>query len=156
QTVLDMPTPQLAAAQERWERQAAQQPVWTTLEPATITSTAGATFTRQPDGSILVGGLVPDKDTYTLQVTTRLAGISGLRLEVLPDPNLPGKGPGRADNGNFVLSKVQVTATSATGAAVPVVLQNASADFAQQDFPAAAAVEGRNRSGWAVWPQIGR
>ena len=40
---------------------------------------------------------------------TKLKGITAIRLEVLPDPSLPAKGPGRAPNGNFVLNEFKVT-----------------------------------------------
>ena len=46
-----------------------------------------------------------DKDTYTVTVRTRLAGITAFRLEALPDPSLPQKGPGRAAPGAFVLTR---------------------------------------------------
>ena len=39
--------------------------------------------------------------------------ISAVRLEVLPGDKLPAKGPGRANNGNFVLSTFAVAAKPA-------------------------------------------
>ncbi len=35
---------------------------------------------------------------------TDLGGITAFRLEALPDDSLPAHGPGRADNGNAVLT----------------------------------------------------
>jgi hypothetical protein len=72
--------------------------------PTTATSAAGATMTVQGDGSVLVGGLNPATDTYTVSAVTSLSEIPGIRLEVLEDPSLPGSGPGREPNGNFVLT----------------------------------------------------
>ena len=80
---------------------------WTTLKPTKMTSAGGATLTLQADGSILASGKNPDTDTYTLVVPTDLKGITGLRLEALPDPSLPQNGPGRATN--FCLSEMTVT-----------------------------------------------
>ena len=68
---------------------------WTILQPDVMTSAAGATLTRLPDGSVLAGGLNPAVDTYTVEAMTDLSGITGLRLEALPDPSLPHHGPGR-------------------------------------------------------------
>ena len=59
-----------------------------------MTSAAGATLTRLPDGSVLAGGLNPAVDTYTVEAMTGLSGITGLRLEAIPDPSLPHHGPG--------------------------------------------------------------
>ena len=37
-----------------------------------------------------------------------MTGTTALRLEVLPDATLHQKGPGRANNGNFVLTELEV------------------------------------------------
>jgi hypothetical protein len=87
--------------------------IWTVLSPATAVSTNGATLTVLSDNSILSSGLRPDKDIYTVTVTTLLTDITGFRLEVLEDDSLPDNGPGRADNGNFVLTEFQVDDTPA-------------------------------------------
>ena len=63
-------------------------------------------------------------------------GITALRLEVLPDPRLPNKGPGRAADGNFVLNELEVTAASKADAkqAKPVKLATALADFSRSSI----------------------
>ena len=61
-----------------------------------MTSAAGATLTRLPDGSVLAGGPNPAVDTYTIEADDRPGpGSPALRLEALTDPSLPGHGPGR-------------------------------------------------------------
>ena len=67
---------------------------WTVLVPEELVSSGGASFTKQDDGSILVGGAAVEADTYTFEVSTGLAGITGFRLEVLPDASLARGGPG--------------------------------------------------------------
>ena len=84
-------------------------PVWTVLEPSDLKTNSGAVLTKQPDGSILVSGPNTTPVNYTIKVNTTLTGITGLRLEVLNDPSLPAKGPGRAANGNFVLNEFSVS-----------------------------------------------
>jgi hypothetical protein len=156
QAVLNTPTPQLAAAQAKWEQSlAGKTVVWTTLEPVGLKSAKGTTLARQPDGSIRAGGKSPETDTYTVVVHTKRTGITAFRLEVLPDKSLPNGGPGRA-GGNFVLTELRVTASSKANPAQKVALQNPSSDFAQHGFPVAAAIAGNVKSGWALAPQVGR
>jgi hypothetical protein len=140
-----------------WMKTARATTAWTVLDPASMKSAGDATLTRQADGSILAGGAKPEADTYTLTAAAPLSGVTGLRLEVLPDDSLPAKGPGRARNGNFVLNQLRVTAT-VDGKELPIALQNASADFAQANFPAAAAISPspNAKAGWAVSPEFGK
>ncbi|HVC94391.1 MAG TPA: PQQ-binding-like beta-propeller repeat protein [Pirellulales bacterium] len=150
---------QLPLKQAEWEKSLAAQPVWQLLEPAMLVSTGGAALTRQPDGSILVNGNMPAKDTYTFTAKTELAGITGFRLELLADPSLAAKGPGRAPNGNLVLTELKVTAAPAAdeSKAQPVALQNAQADYSQYNFPVTASIDDNHQpqNGWAVSPRFG-
>jgi hypothetical protein len=131
---------------------------WMVLEPATLQATGGAVLRKRPDRSILVSGKNPFPETYTVTASTKLTGITGIRLEVLTDPKLPSRGPGRAPNGNFVLSEFRVTAAPEGDPvkAKPVALYNAQADFSQGDFPVANAIDGKKETGWAVAPELGR
>jgi hypothetical protein len=84
---------------------------WSNLNILSASASSGATFTILPDNSLLVTGAVANLDTYTVNVSTRLTGITGIRLEVLTDPSLPFNGPGREPlNGNFALSELLVAA----------------------------------------------
>src|SRR5262249_5645026 len=82
---------------------------WAVLDPKTMSATNRSTLTKAPDGSIFVSGRNRN-GVVTLVVETELAGITGLRLEVLPDSRLPSKGPGRASDGNFVLNELELSA----------------------------------------------
>jgi hypothetical protein len=130
---------------------------WTILQPAAMTSAAGATLSRLPDGSVLAGGLNPVADTYTVEGMTRLEGISALRLEAIPDPSLPHHGPGRdPTSGNFHLDGVRLGAASKPGDAVPVHLCRAYADF-WDPRPGYSRVSGTLDAGtstlWSIWPR---
>jgi len=61
------------------------------------------TFTTSGDQSILAGGVIASQGVYTVNYTTGISGITGIRLEALEDPSLPGgNGPGlHLSNGNF-------------------------------------------------------
>jgi hypothetical protein len=83
---------------------------WTVLEDLTVKGPSGVTFTNLPDDSVLAAGVVPGQGTYEVSAVANLAGITGIRLEVLKDPSLPGDGPGFFSNGNFVLTELQLDA----------------------------------------------
>ena len=147
--------PQRLAA---WEKNVNLETVWNVLTPVEMKSAGGATLARQEDGSITVTGTNPERDTLTLAFTTDQKAITGLRLEVLPDPALAAQGPGRAANGNFVLHELTLTAAPAATPqqAVSVSLKNATADFSQDGWPVASAIDGNPGSGWAVSPEFGK
>jgi len=132
---------------------------WTILDQVEPRSAGGATFTRQSDGSVLVGGPRPDTDTYVVVARTPLAGITGLRLEVIPDAGLANGGSGRGPSGNFHLSEVTLTAAAAGGEPEPVPLTAALADHEQvqphASFLVRFAIDGNDRTHWAVGPRVG-
>ena len=84
---------------------------WTVLSPKAASATDGAILSILEDGSILASGANPTKSVYTVAADTLAQGITGFRLEALEDPSLPTSGPGRAGNGNFVLTEMTVEAT---------------------------------------------
>ena len=147
----------LPAKQVAWEASLGKPLVWTPLDPSELKSAAGATLTKQDDQSVVATGPMA-KDVYTFVAPTDMKGITAIRLEAITEPSLAAGGPGRADNGNFVLSELKVTAAPKAdpGKAEPVALQNASADFSQANWHVAGAIDGREDTGWAVMPQFGK
>ncbi len=150
----------LPAKQVEWEKQFKAVVPWTNLDVTEAKSKVGATLTKQPDGSVLASGKNGGPEVYTVTATMKGAGITALRLEVLPDDSFPAKGPGRASDGNFVLNEFKVTVAPAKDpkAAKPVAFGRAIADFSQGNFEIAKAIDGNAgpNSGWAVSPQFGR
>ena len=150
---------ELPSRRSAWESSAAAKPVrWKPLEIVEAASAGGASMTVQPDGSIRAEGAAPETDTYTIIAETDLGGITALRLEALPDPDLPAKGPGRAGHGNFVLSELTATAAERFDPdnTTEVGLRNPSADFSQKDWAVAGAIDGDPKTGWAVSPEFGQ
>ncbi|MBM4005253.1 MAG: DUF1553 domain-containing protein [Planctomycetes bacterium] len=145
----------LAERQQEWEKTAGKPTVWKTVEPSELKSDAGAMFHKQPDQSITVTGNLA-KDVYTVVVPTDLIGITGVRLEALPDAALPAGGPGRAMNGNFVINELQVSiaAAASPGQTAMLALKNPQADFSQEGWPVANAIDGNEGTGWAVSPSF--
>ena len=76
---------------------------------------------------------------------------------LLAHESLPAKGPGRAENGNFVLSKFEARAVSldALDQVRSVPFATATASFEQNGFPAKRSL-GDEVQGWAISPQMGR
>lgn len=119
---------------------------WTVFEPETIISSAGVVFEQLADGSILAGGKNADADAYKITFTAPLEQIGAVRLEVLPHPSLPANGPGRAENGNFVLNEVVLA--DQQGKRQRWIY--AGADHAQEDYPVGAAIDSNAETGWAI------
>lgn len=135
------------------------QPVVRPLVPQSFTSVAGASGAIAADGAVTVTG-PRAKDTYTVKATLPREGgpVSALRLEVLTDSALPQQGPGRADNGNFVLSTFAVLTGPPGGADTPtaIALAEARADFEQDNYAVAGAIDTNPETGWAILSGIGR
>ncbi|MFN7803684.1 MAG: PSD1 and planctomycete cytochrome C domain-containing protein [Planctomycetaceae bacterium] len=126
------------------------------LVPTRFSSDAGAVGTVAEDHSVMVRGPLM-KDRYTLEaVVPEGVDVKYLRLETLPDPELPAGGAGRADDGNFVLTRLSATVAAATEKvpATPVKFIKAEADFEQDKFPAASALDDNPAGGWAVSPHV--
>ena len=154
----------LAAAQTVFENTA---PVartltgWLPLDISTATATGGITLTKLPDGSILASGERPAKTDYVVIADTKLAGITGLGLEVLPTAGETNFGPGRtAADGSFVLGELAVKVGKFGQDATPTAatFSSAVADFSQKDFEIQEAIDGRKgdeNNGWAISPSYG-
>src|SRR6516164_7400 len=154
QKVLDTSTPELEAAQAKWEEEMKRAGAeWTTLRPSHYASAGGATLTLEDDLSVLASGKNPEADTYTLEATTDRTGITGVRLEVLNDSSLPHGGPGRDPEGNFFLSGLQVEAAPADKprAIQKVVFKEAVANESQAGYSVKNLVNTEpGPKGWAI------
>ncbi|MFN0053721.1 MAG: DUF1553 domain-containing protein [Planctomycetales bacterium] len=148
----------LPTRQAAWEQalDRSKLVVWTVLQPDSIVSEGGAKFAKQSDGSYLVSGPGPDADSYTVTIRTDLEGITAFRLELLPDKSLPGQGPGRAAQGNVVISEFRVANRQGEGELLPLPVARGFADFSQEKLGIEAAVDSDLKSGWGIAPQVGR
>jgi hypothetical protein len=122
------------------------------------TAASGATLVAQEDDSLLVTGDISDKDKYTLVVEPPEQPLTGLRLEAITHDSLEKKGPGRAPNGNFVLSELRAYVSDDREFKDPkrIELVGAEADFAQKKFAPEGAFSSKDKSGWAISPQMGK
>jgi len=101
---------------------------------------------HEGDGVIFVDGDATKNDIYTLEGTGSLAGITELRLEALPDPRLPGNGPGlsyyEGPKGDFLLTRLRLEVDGK-----PVIFGRTSQSAGS---PAALALDDNLQTGWGV------
>jgi cytochrome c553 len=132
---------------------------WLVLDFDSLVSAGGTTLSKLEDGSILAAGTNPDFDVYTFTSTVHLPEIRAIRLEALADESLVRKGPGRANNGNFGLSKFSVFAEplDGNGDKVEIKLVEARATFEQNNagLSIASSLDDQPKTGWAVDPKFG-
>jgi len=127
------------------------------LMPTAFQSEAGAMGMIASDGSIAVSGKLA-KDTYVVEMVVP-EGVKPqyVLLEALPDDAFPARGPGRASDGNFVVTKFSATFTAPNSQNEPMVIKfvSAEADFEQTNFAAKTALDDDLKDGWAVSAQLG-
>lgn len=133
---------------------AAPHEAWQSFEPLELRSAGGATFRRSEDGTWLVEGKLPPKDTYEFETLVPADRLGGLRIEVLPDATLAGNGGfGRSGNGNIVVTKIEAEIEPPGDAKViPVELVRAEASYEQNGWPASGVLQlnGEKAKGWAI------
>ena len=127
---------------------------WSPLSGQSLDIASDAEASQLDDGSWRVSGERQEKDVYTIRFTTEGALPGFLQLEAIPfEVDGEDKGPGRTDHGNFVVNEVEVRARRADdkeAESVEVKLADASADFSQDGFDVARAIDGKKDTGWAV------
>ena len=125
---------------------------WVPLEAHSFRSSRGATLEKQLDGGFLVTGKNPDDDIYAVVAKTSLTAITAFRLELRTDQSLPSGGPGRAVDGNVVLTEFEVEAAADgdEGDERELSLQRALSDYSQDGFEVSRAIDDDRGTGWAV------
>ena len=150
--------------QPKWEQYLDLTTEWVPLDLEVVRANGVTKLEKQPDGSLFATALPNGQASpgvYLLKAKTDLVGITGFKLEALPDDRLPSNGPGLAPDGNFVISEfvVQQTPMDAKRAKKregQLDLVNAKADFQQKGFDVAESLKKNNRDkGWAVSPETG-
>jgi cytochrome c553 len=124
----------------------------TVLKPTAFITESDAESELQPDGSVLLTGPTPDKDTYTFETELTAGELSGLMLETLTHASIPGEGPGRggANRPNFVLDSFDCTLTTPDGKTQPLTFKTAYADYSQGSYDVTSLVTKTGKSAWAI------
>ena len=142
-----------------WKAQLVSKADWTALDPHEFSSSNKAKLEKREDLSIFVSG-AQGKSDVKFVAKTDLVGITGIRIEALKDDKLPNKGPGRAPDGNFVLTEFEVQAApiDKPKELKKIKLKNAKADFNQPNYNIATSIDGKlnnANNGWAVSNKFG-
>ncbi len=151
-TQMDEPV-DVDAEYEVWER-GRRRDSWQVQTPHELQSTGGSTLTSLDDGSFLAGKANPNKDIYDVVVETNQAELTAVRLECLTHESLPGGGPGRHSNSNFVLSEFELVAESIVSPEETTIVKfrEARSDYSQKGYEIGKAIDGTvsGNNGWAV------
>lgn len=141
-----------------WEQSYHQTKVhWETVSPSMVIATEGTTLSIDSERTIIASGARPERETTVVTFETPLEQLTGLRLDVFRHEELPMSGPGRNDNGNFHLSEIVVEhfrQGMATSTMVPIGLS--SADFDQEGWTVAHAIDGNPKTAWGIHPQVSK
>ncbi len=137
------------------EKPAAAPVRWTLLQPKTATAGGQVKLSVEKDGTVVSSGANAGTD-YTITLDADVKGVTGVMLEVLPDPASPKFGPGRSKSGDFLLNEFVLTQTPAGKGTVtaPVVFSGAWASHSKDKFPISAAIDGNEErdGGWSIGP----
>ncbi|HEX3989296.1 MAG TPA: DUF1553 domain-containing protein, partial [Verrucomicrobiae bacterium] len=130
---------------------------WTSLQPATAVSDVGKELKIEKDNSVLAKGTNESATVYTLSFTNVVNGVVALRIQALPHDSLPQHGPGRAKDGNFILSEVSAKILRPDQSSELVSFKSARTDYAQAANGSNSLLwggsQGREKSGWSIFPQ---
>ncbi|MCA9267389.1 MAG: PSD1 domain-containing protein [Planctomycetales bacterium] len=134
-----------AAADAAADGDNAQPSKWIVLE-GQAKSLHQAEVTNLDDKSLLFAGKNEPRDEYQFTANSPLTSVRSVRLEMLRHESLPSGGPGRAGNGNFVLSEFWFRTSDGR----ELRFSHAEADHSQPKYGVAGAIDGNVNSGWAI------
>jgi mono/diheme cytochrome c family protein len=149
--------PKVDAAQTKWEEESVRRlsALWKPMDLKSVSSNGGSSLRRLDDGSVLAEGTNPPKDDYDVVGVVKEGSVAAIRLDALKHESLVAQGPGRAENGNYILSEVELEAVSLVDPTKTekVRFTGAQADFEQRsgDYFAKKTIDGQieGNNGWA-------
>src|SRR5262249_7101790 len=127
-------TPDWATRMAQWEERARREDIPWEVVKVENAGDNSQRYVYHEDGSQTAGGYAPTKWTSQLRGRTGAKKITGFRMEMLNDPNLPLGGPGRSPLGLFALSefRVEVADPKTPNQRKQVKLVSATADFGNE------------------------
>lgn len=156
QEQLNGPDGRLDPLQQAWEStlgETFRELDWQSIDFTGASGANGTVLSAQPDHSYLASGANPDKEVYSLTFTAPRA-LGSFKLDVLTDGSLPETGPGRAPNGNLVLTSFEVRRSPAAvpDQSIDVPVTAAYADYSQTngDYSVHNAIDSDPATGWAT------
>ncbi len=149
--IMEADTDEVRAAEAVWV--AERRAMYRSFDPLVgrLKAESGARVTLSRDNAYIIGGKNPPKERYVLEARVAKDALSVLRLEALANPSLPELGPGRAPNGSFVVTRLQVFAAPALDPKrkVEVTLSEPLDTAANPTSPISAVLDTDSESGWA-------
>ena len=158
----------------KWERSAKPQAKWEVVRLTNLGDNSQR-YIEQKDHSILCQGYAPTKFSTDMRGKPILKKITGFRLELLNDPNLPCNGPGRSFMGTCAPSEFTVDAADAKNPSkrTRIKLVRATADYGnprrelEPNFddrskkkrftgPVEYAIDGKDDTAWGIDAGPGR
>jgi hypothetical protein len=119
-------------------------------EIAAVQTTNGTVFALDTNGMHLASGPNPHHETILLTLTPQRGGAL-LRLDFPLHDSLPGRGPGRASNGNFALSEVEVLDATGTVLRASAAWANAT----EGAWGPWQTIDGISEQGDSAWNALG-
>ena len=134
----------------RWSK-SLRRTRWVSVQNPRIT-TFPATTNNVSGDQIRFSGPVPAQVVYKLQLpVSDILSLRALRIRAIPDPSFPNSGPGRADSGNFILSRAKVSVKGA--AYLPAI---AASPHVQNGYSALGSLDDNPDTGWAIAGNYGK
>jgi hypothetical protein len=172
---LKQSTPDWRKRMNAWEEQVRNdQPAWDVIR-VEHQGDNEQRYVFHADGSLTAWGYAPTKWTVRFTGKTDRKRITGFRLELLTDPNLPLGGPGRSPLGLFALSEflVDVADPKTPEKKTRVKLVEATADYGNEEKsleamfddrtnkkrvtgPVKFAIDGKDDTAWGIDAGPGR
>ena len=122
--------------------------LWRPVTFSDFKTPEGTTLKVLDDGSVLEGGKVAAKASYSFKVSSP-GKVSAIKLEALTDESFSVKNGFSRGNGNFVLTEIEVKMEGRK-----LKIASVKADVEQAGYPAKAAFDGSHKTGWAVGAHI--
>jgi len=129
--------------------------VWEPLDVKNVEVGGSARLRRLPDGSVLSVASVGELPTYVITGETKVANITGIKVEALPHADLPNFGPGHAD-GDFMISEFEFQFASKTNANqfAKVAITNGAASLVAEGLELSQTwngiIEQGRKEGWSI------
>ncbi len=149
----------LRSAYQEWRRRATPeqlQATWLLPDKTAIASRGASQWTSQRDGSWVIASAPLGTDRYEITLRPNAAKVTALRLEALTHGSMTHGGPGRAADGTFLLSRVQLEHIRPEAAVTPLAIRKAEATFEQVGAEVAGVLDDRDATAWGIDPQLGR
>ena len=135
-----------------WEAKAKQNQIkWTPIDDANIFAAFGVKFDKMEDGSFIAKGDNATANNYIVKAKSKVKGITGFRIDLIADSNLPRGGPGRAADGSLYFSEfiAEAAPVSKPDALEKIGLATASADMSRLDYPVSNIIDGNMKTHWS-------